>query len=97
MALDDNLHARAAEYDSAIDTLLDALHGSEDTFAVLGLELIEATTRYARALNDASRESPQEIAEHYLQLARNLHIEAPFLIAKLTRYRERHVPAHGTE
>jgi len=71
--------------------MIASLNGPEDAFAIRGRELIEATTHYARALNEASREVPQEIAEHYLQLARNLHIEAPFLIAKLTAYRERRI------
>lgn len=93
MDLDDSLRARSTEYDAAIDHLLDSLHGPEEAFAILGIELIQATTAYARALNEASRAVPREIAEHYLQLAHNLHIEAPFLIAKLTGYRERHIPA----
>lgn len=88
--LEDDLRARAAEYDTAVDNLLTALHGSEDTFGVLGVEAVDAGTQYARALGDASRSAPQEIAEHYITLARNLHIELPFLLAKLTRYREQH-------
>jgi hypothetical protein len=88
MDFETTLRARAAEYDAAIDNLLDVLSVSDDAFALRGIELVEATTNYARALNEASKQAPQEISEHFLQLARNLHIEAPFLIARLTRYRE---------
>jgi len=87
---EDGVRARAADYENAVDNLISALHGDEDTFGVLGVEAVAAGTQYARALGDASRSAPQEIAEHYLTLARNLHIELPFLIARLTRYRETH-------
>ena len=87
-ASEDSVRARAAEYETAVDNLLSALHSGEDTFGVLGVEAVDAGTQYARALGDASRSEPQEIAEHYLTLARNLRIELSFLIARLTRYRE---------
>lgn len=86
---DEMLRRRAVEFDAAIDKMIDALQESDDVFGDRGVTVTHAATQYARALHEASNHVPQEIGEHYVQLARNLHIEVPFLIFKLNGYRER--------